>query len=139
MSDEEKLRRPMRQRGTVKPMGFTLVEAIIVVVVIAVIVGFCAHFIEILIFAMAMSIMVLYLGLGTIEGPFDYGFDDFVYFSAVNFSSLGYGDVIPGGALRLIAAFEALTGLLMITWTASFTYLQMEKLWSDSSYEPVTD
>ena len=30
---------------------------------------------------------------------------------------------------RLIAGVEALTGLLMIGWSASFTYLEMERFW----------
>jgi hypothetical protein len=31
--------------------------------------------------------------------------------------------------VRLIAGVEALTGLLMIAWSASFTYVAMEKFW----------
>jgi hypothetical protein len=30
---------------------------------------------------------------------------------------------------RLISGTEALTGLVMIAWTASFTYLLMERYW----------
>jgi hypothetical protein len=37
--------------------------------------------------------------------------------------------VYPVGKMRLIAGIEALTGLLMIGWSASFTYLQMSRNW----------
>ena len=33
--------------------------------------------------------------------------------------------------MRLLAGVEGLLGLLMIGWSASFTYLMMEKLWLD--------
>ena len=47
------------------------------------------------------------------------------------FSSLGYGDVIPQGALRALAGFEALNGLLLIGWTASFLFVEMQRFWID--------
>ena len=31
--------------------------------------------------------------------------------------------------MRILAGMEALTGLLMISWTASFTYLEMGRHW----------
>lgn len=53
-------------------------------------------------------------------------------FSAETYSSLGYGEVIPGGALRLLAGVEVLNGLLLIGWSASFTYIAMERFWRDA-------
>jgi len=35
-----------------------------------------------------------------------------VYFSLVTYTTLGYGDVILGPAMRIFAAFSAVTGLL---------------------------
>jgi hypothetical protein len=52
-----------------------------------------------------------------------------VYFSATVYSILGFGDIIPGGPLRLLVGIESVTGLLMITWSASFTYLEMVQYW----------
>ena len=43
--------------------------------------------------------------------------------------AFGFGDVYPVGQMRLLAGIEALTGLLMISWTASFTYLEMGRHW----------
>jgi len=37
-----------------------------------------------------------------------------MYFSIVTFTTLGYGDYHPTGALKLVAAFEALVGAIMI-------------------------
>jgi len=37
--------------------------------------------------------------------------------------------VFPIANVRLIAGVEALTGLMLIGWSASFTYLAMEKFW----------
>ena len=52
----------------------------------------------------------------------------FIYYSFVTLTTLGYGDIIPIGHIRFTAGSEALTGLVLIAWTASFTYLQMQKL-----------
>ncbi len=50
---------------------------------------------------------------------------DTVYFSLVNFTSLGLGDIYPTGHLRLLAGVETLNGFLLITCSASFIYLLM--------------
>ena len=55
---------------------------------------------------------------------------DAVYFSAMTYSTVGFGDLSPVGALRLMSGMEAITGLLMITWSATFTYLEMSRLWT---------
>lgn len=52
------------------------------------------------------------------------------YFSFATYTTLGYGDISPVGALRFLAGLEALTGLVLITWTASFMYFEMRQYWS---------
>jgi hypothetical protein len=54
---------------------------------------------------------------------------DAVYFSAVNFSTVGSGDMVPVGPVRFLIGTESLVGLVLITWSASFTYLEMERFW----------
>jgi hypothetical protein len=54
---------------------------------------------------------------------------DCLYFSAVTYTSLGFSDHVPLSHVRLIAGVEALNGLLLIGWSASFTYLAMERYW----------
>ncbi len=41
-------------------------------------------------------------------------FDDAFYHSAVNFGSLGYGDIVMSEQYRLLGALEAINGILMI-------------------------
>ena len=53
-----------------------------------------------------------------------------MYFSAETYTSLGFGDLTPNGPVRLLAGVEALNGLLLIGWSASFTYISMERFWS---------
>jgi len=59
------------------------------------------------------------------------GLLDSVYLSAVTYTTVGFGDVVPVGTIRFVAGMEALTGFLMIGWSASFTYLEMERFWRD--------
>jgi len=45
------------------------------------------------------------------------------------FTTLGFGDVIPYGAIRFMTGMEALTGLVLITWSASFAFIEMQRHW----------
>jgi hypothetical protein len=56
---------------------------------------------------------------------------DYAYFSAMVYTTVGFGDVIPLGPIRLMAGTEALTGLVMVTWSASYTFLEMQRDWPD--------
>jgi hypothetical protein len=89
-----------------------------------------AHVIEICVFAAGFFIMHANLGLGSMKGEFDGSTLDYFYFSATTYSTLGVGDLFPTGPIRLVAGIEALTGLVLIGWSASFTYLSMERSWS---------
>jgi hypothetical protein len=54
---------------------------------------------------------------------------DFVYFSATVYTTLGFGDLVPNGAIRFMTGTEAITGFLLISWSASFTFLEMQRFW----------
>jgi hypothetical protein len=90
-----------------------------------------AHVIEMWIFAFGYYFMVHSNKFGALEGAFDSSLLDCVYFSFVTYTSLGFGDIQPSGNLRFLAGLEALTGLVLITWTASFMFIEMQKLWKD--------
>ncbi|WP_254696031.1 ion channel [Palleronia sp. THAF1] len=45
---------------------------------------------------------------------------DRFYFSFVNYTTLGRGDLLPTGHLRLLTAMEAMLGFLVITGSGSF-------------------
>jgi hypothetical protein len=87
-----------------------------------------AHILEIWLFGVAYYTAVQVLSLGDIviarEDWFDY-----VYFSAMVYTTVGFGDLVPTGPLRMVASTEALAGLSLITWSASFTFLQMQRIW----------
>ncbi len=97
-------------------------------IVFVVFAAFAAHTVEVWLYAVAYYVFTNLLGLGHFNTD-DPGFAEFVYFSAVVYTSLGFGDLLPIGNLRLIAGVEALVGLVMIGWSSAFTYLAMEKLW----------
>lgn len=93
---------------------------------------FVAHSLEVWLFAFCYQGLVE-TGLGRFHGHTGGDFFDYLYFSAVSYTSLGLGDVYPTGGLRLLTGVQALTGLLMIGWSASYTYLCMERLWKAHS------
>jgi hypothetical protein len=98
-----------------------------VIVVIGVLL--LAHMLEILLYAAAFYGMHNQFGLGRIAGEMEGGFRDFLYFSMTTYTTLGVGDVFPKGPLRLVAGVEAFNGLVLIGWSASYTYFAMRKLW----------
>ena len=90
-----------------------------------------AHIIEIWFFALGYYFMVRYGEFGTLTGNFSSTLIDCVYFSFVTYTSLGVGDIIPLGNIRFLAGLEALTGLVLITWTASFLFIEMRHYWDE--------
>jgi len=98
-------------------------------ILIVVMAAFVAHTAEVWLYALAYWAFIELFHLGGFGGQSVAGFEDSLYFSAVTFTSLGLGDYYPTRALRLIAGVEALNGLLLIGWSASFTYVAMEKYW----------
>lgn len=91
-----------------------------------------AHIIEIWLFAFAFYFKIQSHYFGSLEGNFNHTLMDCSYFSFTSYTSMGTGDIIPTGDLRFLAGLEALTGLVLISWTASFMFLEMQKLWKAS-------
>jgi hypothetical protein len=98
-------------------------------IVVVVFACLAAHTLEVWFYATAYWLIVGIAGLGQLRGDFHGEFADYLYFSTVTYTTLGYGDILPLGPVRLIAAIEAMIGIFMIGWSASFTYLSMERLW----------
>lgn len=86
-----------------------------------------AHVVEIWIFGMGYLVAEQWLALGQIVSVREDWFD-YIYYSAMVYATVGFGDIVPGGPLRVVTSTEALAGLSLITWSASFTFLQMQKL-----------
>jgi len=92
-----------------------------------------AHIVEISIFAVGYVIFHRNLDYGDLVGDMnDNLFNDYWYFSFVSYTSLGFGDIVPEGDIRILTGIETLTGLILIAWTASFIFMQMHRFWSDS-------
>lgn len=93
----------------------------------AVLVALLAHLVEITFFG-AVWWLLIDIGMAelSLANP---TLLDLVYFSGSMYTSLGVGDIVPLGEGRLFSVIEAVTGLVLIAWTASFTYLEMRRNW----------
>jgi voltage-gated potassium channel Kch len=80
------------------------------VLIVMVVLGiFAIHTAEIWAYAFVFQ------AIGAIEG-----FEQALYFSTVNFTTLGYGDIVLSEHWRLFAAIEGANGLLLIGWSTAF-------------------
>ncbi|PTQ70537.1 potassium channel family protein [Pseudomonas sp. GV071] len=89
-----------------------------------------AHGVEIWCFALAYFLMIKRGDWGTLMGAFNGTLLDCAYFSFTTFTTIGFGDIEPFGPLKYLTGLEALTGLVLITWTASFLFLEMQRYWN---------
>jgi len=67
------------------------------------------HVIEVIVWALAYALT------GAIPGM-----PSALYFSAVTYTTTGYGDIVLPEDWRLVGAIEALTGILMCGWSTGF-------------------
>lgn len=95
--------------------------------------AFITHAAEMATYGAALYVLVAWLDAGSLSGAAGFSMATCMYFSAETYTSLGFGDLTPVGPVRLLAGVEALNGLLLIGWSASFTYISMERYWSDGS------
>jgi hypothetical protein len=51
-----------------------------------------------------------------------------LYFSAVTYTTTGYGDLVLPAAWRLVGAVEALTGILMCGWSTGFFFAAVSRV-----------
>lgn len=102
-------------------------------IVIGVFGALIAHVIEVWLFGLAYYGLIQLDGFGELRGNFDGSVLECVYFSFTNYTTLGYGDIEPIGPIRFLTGIESLTGLVMITWTASFLFFEMQRHWKVNS------
>lgn len=81
-----------------------------------------AHLVEIFIYAGGFMLAEKVFEIGSFAGLKPVTFMDYVYFSIVSYTSLGLGDIFPHGHLRFLTGVEALNGLILIAWTATYTF-----------------
>jgi len=54
-----------------------------------------------------------------------------LYFSAVTYTTTGYGDLVLSKDWRLVGAIEALTGILMCGWSTGFFFAIVSRLYRE--------
>lgn len=101
-------------------------------IVLGVFLALTAHAAEVWIFGISYYFMNKAEAWGHLKGNFDGSLLDCVYFSFTSYTTLGFGDIAPFGDLRFLTGLESLTGLVLITWTASFLYLEMTRYWDEN-------
>ena len=78
-----------------------------------------AHVVEIWLYAL-VYFACAQAGVGQLHGVTS--FIDYGYYSAVVYTTLGFGDVVPDPGLHMLTGSEALVGLSLIAWSATITY-----------------
>ena len=79
------------------------------------------HIIEIFIWALAYLLVLPDGELQSLESAF--------YFSAVTFTTLGYGDITLGSDWRILSGLQAIDGILLIGWTTAFLFAVLQRAW----------
>ncbi len=108
----EKSRRPHRQRILCMAFGVLM-----------------THIIEIWLFGITGWGLTDQLKIGALQGYDNFNLLDFIFFSAATYTTVGYGDIYAVGPVRFLYGTLALTGFVLITWSASFTFIEMQKHW----------
>jgi len=90
---------PLRTR-LLRVRAYLVVEVVVVMATVSIL--------EVLLWAVA------YMALGEIQD-----IEPAFYFSMVTFTTLGYGDIVLDESWRLLASFEAATGIIMFGWTTA--------------------
>jgi hypothetical protein len=84
---------------------------LMVVMISTVSVLMAAHVVEVIVWALA------YLIVGVVPGR-----GGFAYFAFVNYTTLGYGDVLPVERWRLLGPITALNGVLLLGWSTAVIF-----------------
>ena len=100
-------------------------------IIIGVLGAIAAHIFEMLMFAAAYFFLTPSGQFGSLQGAFVPGFRDCAYYSMVVYPTLGFGDITPNGDLRFLTGSETVLGAVLIGWTTSFLFLQMQRFWED--------
>ena len=100
---------------------------------LAVVLALVAHVIEVLVFALGWLVLIR-AGVVELSVPSP-TLAEIIYFSGSVYTSLGFGDIVPVSSGRFLVVLEAVTGLVLIAWTASFTFYQMREHWMEDTDE----
>ncbi len=70
-------------------------------------------------FAVITAEVWLWAGLYRLLDIFS-DFETALYFSTITFSTVGYGDIVPAHAWRVLAGLEGVNGFLLIGWSTAY-------------------
>jgi hypothetical protein len=98
-----------------------------------VIAAFVAHLIDVTLYALAFAYFHHHPDHGDLAGEFGAQAVDFFYFSITCYTTLGFGDVYARGDMRVLAGVEALNGLVLIAWSAAFTFISLKRGWAEEA------
>jgi voltage-gated potassium channel len=81
-------------------------------------------------FAALLALHLMQVGLWALLYWWRIGWDfnTALYFSAVTYATIGYGDVVPPPQWRLVAVTEGLTGVLMLGWSSALIFAVVASL-----------
>ncbi len=102
-------------------------------VLILILIILVAHSIQIWLFGLGYYVLLDVFNAGeliVVTGSSIVSMFDYVYYSAMVYTTVGFGDIAPASPIRFMTGMEALLGLVMITWSASYTFLEMQRDWA---------
>lgn len=85
------------------------------------------HFSEIVLFALAYVGLAAWVYPDSFGGAFEGRWTDWLYFSGINFATLGYTGIDIAGPLRIVSMMQSLLGFMLLTWSATFLYDSYER------------
>lgn len=97
--------------------------------IVLILIILATHVVEMWFFALGYFFLGRFESMGSLDGVAMVNLSDYAYYSATVFTTVGFGEIVPTGPIRFMTGMEGLTGLVMITWSASFTFLFMERYW----------
>ena len=90
------------------------------------------HVVEVWLFGGAYYVLLHEGSFGELVGSTGPSLIDCIYFSANVYTTVGLGDLYPTGAIRTMTGTLGIVGLMMIAWSASYTYMEMVNIWGES-------
>ena len=125
----------LRAIRVVHPLGTTTSRGRTMLVLLGIA---TVHVTEVFVYATAYYLLARHAHAGTLSGVAAPSLNASLYFSLETYSSLGYGDIVPSGALRGMAGVEALNGLLLIGWSACYVHAALDAFPDRSGGPPNT-
>ncbi|MXX94381.1 MAG: two pore domain potassium channel family protein [Gammaproteobacteria bacterium] len=90
-----------------------------------------AHVIEVKLYACVYFVLTHVGGFGEVlnatTGARVEDWGTFTYYSYAVYTTLGFGDLVPVGLIRILTGIESVVGLALIAWTATFTYYRFNE------------